>query len=78
MKAFERRYLFSFSLCSTKMLILLFRYRSMNRIYYAIPTNVLTASLSGKSVNDYKEFKGLHKENLRDNMTDIELTLRIH
>lgn len=42
---------------------------------YAILTNVLTASWSGKSVNDYKKFKGLHKENLRDNMTDIELTL---
>lgn len=42
---------------------------------YALLTNVLTASWSGKSVKEYKEFKGLHKENLRDNMTDIELTL---
>lgn len=42
---------------------------------YAILTNVLTASWSGKSVKEYKEFKGLHKENLRDNMTDIELIL---
>jgi len=26
-------------------------------------------------VNEYKEFKGLRKENLRDNMTDIEILL---
>ncbi len=42
---------------------------------YAILTNMLTAAWSGKSVKAYKEYKGLHKENLRDNMTNLELTL---
>lgn len=42
---------------------------------YAALTSILTKSWSGKSVKEYKEFKGLHKENLRDNMTNIELAL---
>lgn len=42
---------------------------------YANLTNILTKSLSGKSISEYKQFKGLKKENLRDNMTDMELTL---
>ena len=42
---------------------------------YATLTNVLTKAWSGKSIQEYKQFKGLKKENLRDNMTDIELTL---
>ncbi len=42
---------------------------------YAILTNILTSAWSGKTVQQYKEHKGLHKENLRDNMTNIELTL---
>ena len=42
---------------------------------YAVLTNILTAAWSGKTVQAYKQYKGLHKENLRDNMTNIELTL---
>ena len=42
---------------------------------YASLTNILTKSWSGKSIKEYKQYKGLKKENLRDNMTDIELTL---
>lgn len=42
---------------------------------YAALTNVLTKTWSGKSVKEYKEYKGLHNENLRDNMTNIELAL---
>ena len=42
---------------------------------YASLTNVLPHAWSGKSVKAYKEFKGLHKESLRDNMTNIELAL---
>lgn len=42
---------------------------------YASLTDTLTHAWSGKHVKEYKAFKGLHKENLRDNMTDIELTL---
>jgi len=42
---------------------------------YAILTNEMTKAWSGFSVKEYKEFKNIKKENLRDNMTDIELTL---
>lgn len=42
---------------------------------YAILTNEMTKAWSGKTVKEYKEFKGLKKENLRDNMTNIELVL---
>ncbi|MBQ8685937.1 MAG: phage antirepressor protein, partial [Clostridia bacterium] len=37
--------------------------------------NDMTKAWSGKTVREYKELKGLRKENLRDNMTDIELAL---
>ena len=43
--------------------------------HYAMLTDTLTHEWSGKHVKEYKQFKGLHKENLRDNMTDIELAL---
>ena len=42
---------------------------------YATLTNILTKTWSGKSVKEYKEYKGLHKESLRDNMTNVELAL---
>ena len=42
---------------------------------YAMLTNILTAAWSGKTVKEYKRFKGLKKENLRDNMTNTELVL---
>ena len=42
---------------------------------YASLTDIITRSWSGKSTRQYKQFKGLHKENLRDNMTNIELAL---
>lgn len=44
-------------------------------IDYAILTNEIYKSWSGMSTQDYKKFKGIRKENLRDNMTDIEVTL---
>ncbi|MDR1022669.1 MAG: hypothetical protein LBL94_05295 [Prevotellaceae bacterium] len=44
---------------------------------YAILTNLMTKEWSGKTVPQYKSFKGLKKENLRDNMTSIELALNI-
>ena len=44
---------------------------------YAILTNEMTKAWSGKTVAEYKEFKGLKKENLRDNMTNIELVLNM-
>lgn len=44
---------------------------------YAILTNEMTKAWSGMSVQEYKQFKGLKKENLRDNMTNIELVLNM-
>ena len=44
---------------------------------YAILTNEMTKAWSGMSVPEYKKFKGLKKENLRDNMTNIELVLNM-
>ena len=44
---------------------------------YAILTNEMTKAWSGMSVQEYKQLKGLKKENLRDNMTNIELVLNM-
>ncbi len=46
-----------------------------DNIEYAILTNDIYESWSGMSANEYKEFKNIRKENLRDNMTDIEVAL---
>lgn len=42
---------------------------------YAILTNEIYKEWSGMTANEYKNFKGIRKENLRDNMTDIEIAL---
>ena len=42
---------------------------------FAILTNVLTQAWSGMTTGEYKRYKGLTKENLRDNMTNVELAL---
>ena len=42
---------------------------------YAVLTNEIYQSWSGMKANEYKEFKGIRKESLRDNMTDIEVAL---
>ena len=44
---------------------------------YASLTDIITKAWSGKTTRQYKNFKGLKKENLRDNMTNIELALNI-
>ena len=44
---------------------------------YAILTDEMTRAWSGLSVKEYKELKDLKKENLRDNMTNIELVLNM-
>ena len=44
---------------------------------YAILTNEMTKAWSGMSVQEYKQLKGLKKENLRDNMTNIEPALNM-
>ena len=42
---------------------------------FAILTNEIYKSWSGMNAKEYKEYKGLRKESLRDNMSDIEVTL---
>ena len=44
---------------------------------FAILTDVITKTWSGKTTKEYKRFKGLKKENLRDNMSNIELVLNM-
>jgi BRO family, N-terminal domain len=44
---------------------------------FAVLTDIITQAWSGKTVKDYKEFKELKKENLRDNMTNLELVLNM-
>ncbi len=44
---------------------------------YAILTDEITRAWADKSIRDYKKFKGLKKENLRDNMSNLELVLNM-
>ena len=44
---------------------------------YAILTNEITEAWSGFDVKNYKKLKGLKKENLRDNMSNLELVLNM-
>ena len=44
---------------------------------FAILTNEITKAWSGKTVSEYKQLKNLKKENLRDNMTNLELVLNM-
>ena len=44
---------------------------------YASLTDIITQAWSGKTTKQYKKYKGLKKESLRDNMTNIELALNI-
>jgi len=48
-----------------------------NETDYAILTNEMTKAWSGLTVQEYKNLKNLKKENLRDNMTNIELVLNM-
>ena len=44
---------------------------------YAILTNEISQAWSGMTTKEYKDFKGLKKENLRDNMSNLELVLNM-
>ena len=46
-----------------------------NPIEYALLTNEIYKGWSGMKASEYKEYKGIRKESLRDNMTDIEVAL---
>lgn len=43
--------------------------------HFALLTNLMYKTWSGFTKAEYMNYKGLHKENLRDNMTDVELLL---
>lgn len=44
-------------------------------VQFATLTDIITKSWSGNTTKEYKQLKGLKKENLRDNMTNVELLL---
>lgn len=44
-------------------------------VEYAILTNDIYKEWSGMTASEYKTFKGIRKENLRDNMTDLEIAI---
>ncbi|WP_139007758.1 BRO-N domain-containing protein [Phocaeicola dorei] len=46
-------------------------------VQYATLTDIIYQQWAGKSAKEYKQFKGLKKENLRDNMTNEELVLNM-
>lgn len=48
-----------------------------DNLQYASLTDIITRGWSGMSTKQYKQHKGLKKESLRDNMTNIELALNI-
>lgn len=46
-------------------------------VRFATLTDIITLAWAGMTTKKYKVFKGLKKENLRDNMTNIELILNM-
>jgi hypothetical protein len=46
-------------------------------LQFATLTDIITETWAGKTTKEYKVFKGLKKENLRDNMTNTELILNM-
>ena len=46
-------------------------------VQFATLTDIITKAWSGKTTKEYKQFKGLKKESLRDNMTNKELVLNM-
>ena len=47
-------------------------------VQFATLTDIIYQTWSGKTSKEYKRFKGLKKESLRDNMTNTELALNMH
>lgn len=46
-------------------------------VQFATLTDIITKEWSGMTTREYKQHKNLHKEGLRDNMTNIELALNM-
>ena len=53
------------------------KHRLKEGIQFATLTDIIYKTWAGKTAKEYKEFKGLKKENLRDNMTNKELVLNM-
>ena len=64
------------SILNRKKLIDVWKESGITKNYeYALLTNEIYKTWSGMTAGDYKEFKGIRKESLRDNMSDIEVLL---
>lgn len=46
-------------------------------VYFATLTDIIYRTWADKTAREYKQFKGLKKENLRDNVTNTELVLNM-
>jgi prophage antirepressor-like protein len=53
------------------------KYGLQEGVQFASITDIIYKSWSGKTAREYKRFKGLKKENLRDNMTNKELVINM-
>lgn len=54
------------------------KHRGMKEnLHFATLTDIITQGWAGMTTREYKQFKGLKKENLRDNMTNLELVLNM-
>lgn len=53
------------------------RHRLQEGVQFATLTDIIYKTWAGKTAKEYKQFKGLKKENLRDNMTNKELVLNM-
>ena len=53
------------------------KHNVQEEIQYAALTDIIYQAWAGKTAKEYKKFKGLKKENLRDNMTNEELVLNM-
>ena len=51
--------------------------RTTRGIHFATLTDIIYQNVAGKTAKEYKQFKGLKKESLRDNMTNTELALNM-
>lgn len=54
------------------------KHRGMKEsLHFATLTDIITQAWTGMTTKEYKQYKGLKKENLRDNMTNLELVLNM-
>ena len=64
------------AIINRKRLVKVWRVHGVKKnVEYAILTNAIYKEWSGMKASEYKAYKGIRKESLRDNMTDIEIAL---